>query len=42
VDTAGYTDDPDGWRAYVEAATGDVEPEVASVSGRWLLFTTRR
>ncbi|WP_146084825.1 hypothetical protein [Rathayibacter sp. AY1E2] len=42
VDTAGYTDDPDGWRAYVEAATGDVEPEVASASGRWLLFTTRR
>lgn len=42
VDTAGFTNDPDGWRADVLAATGDGEPEVTSSSGRWMLFTVPR
>lgn len=42
VDTAGYTNDPDGWRADVQAATGDNDPEVRSSSGRWMLFAVPR
>ncbi|TWX40286.1 hypothetical protein ES689_02130 [Frigoribacterium sp. ACAM 257] len=38
VDTAGYSDAPQGWRPFVEAAAGDVDPEVASADGRYLLF----
>ncbi|MDY0911425.1 hypothetical protein [Rathayibacter festucae] len=39
VDTAGYTEDPEGWEPFVEAATGSSEPAVSSSSGRWLLYT---
>ncbi|MBF4463342.1 MULTISPECIES: hypothetical protein [unclassified Rathayibacter] len=39
VDTFGYTDNPQGWVPFVDAATGSSTPAVTSSSGRWLLFT---
>ncbi|QHC63569.1 hypothetical protein GSU69_13355 [Rathayibacter festucae] len=40
VDTAAYVDDPDGWRAFVEAVADPDAPAVTSddADQRWLLF----
>ncbi|MCM6761765.1 hypothetical protein NB037_04965 [Rathayibacter sp. ZW T2_19] len=38
VDTAAYPEDADAWKSLVGAVSPDLDPEVASSAGRWLLF----